>query len=148
MKHFKERITQKLKQSNFTVASIERNAGLGVSVLRNLLRGKSHNPRIETVIALAKALNCTVDDLLAETDTSEKAFILPSFIEKNSFEEKINYSLLGKCVSLIESITSDKTPLNYLDFLKLLSEVYFFSLGKKEEIPDRAFALWALEKKK
>ena len=52
------------KQQELTIDRVSKLADLPVSTISNILGGKVSDVRASTLVALAKALNCSVDDLL------------------------------------------------------------------------------------
>ncbi len=57
------------KQKGFTSERLSNESGVPIGTLNKILNGQTKNPAYETVVALAKALNCSVDDF---NDTSNK----------------------------------------------------------------------------
>jgi len=60
------RIKKKLVEHNISASALERKAGIRPSTLQNILLGRSKNPSIEVLQAVALALSCTVSELLGE----------------------------------------------------------------------------------
>jgi transcriptional regulator with XRE-family HTH domain len=56
-------IYRRMRQANLTQKALATRAGVGSSYVRDLLRGKSLNPRYEHLSAIAKALGCSIEDL-------------------------------------------------------------------------------------
>lgn len=50
-------------RAGLTQAELARRAGVPQSVVSDLENGKTLYPRLDTAMALAKALGCTIDDL-------------------------------------------------------------------------------------
>ena len=50
-------------------------SGVSQAVISDIERGKISSPRFDTIIRLASALNCTVEELLALADDIETAKI-------------------------------------------------------------------------
>ena len=64
-KNIKYAILSRLKSLNLSIAGLERKAGLKINVARNIIAGYSKKPSAETLHAIAKALGCSVDNLLS-----------------------------------------------------------------------------------
>lgn len=60
------RIDEYLAKHNISAAELSRAAGLGDEGLRNILRGTSQSPRIDTVRAIARAMGITIAELIGE----------------------------------------------------------------------------------
>ena len=58
-----------ISDNNTSVAAVARKAGLDPSIIRNCIRGQVI-PSQDNLKRIAEALDCTVDDLMKEYDTS------------------------------------------------------------------------------
>src|SRR5665213_3228326 len=58
-------LKQRLAETGMTALAASLKAGLGKGVVSDILSGKSANPGIETLRAVARALDCGVADLIA-----------------------------------------------------------------------------------
>jgi transcriptional regulator with XRE-family HTH domain len=58
------RVRERADKLNMTLAAVARAAGIKPQNLNRLLAGERPDPRASTLIALASALRCRVDDLL------------------------------------------------------------------------------------
>jgi phosphopantothenoylcysteine decarboxylase / phosphopantothenate---cysteine ligase len=63
-------IKRHLASANLSAAAASAKAGLGKGVVGDILSGKSANPGIETLAAIARALDCELTDLIAGTRAS------------------------------------------------------------------------------
>lgn len=61
------RIRHEIEARGWTVRELERQAGLKENGVLSILKGRSLNPRIDTIQKIALAFDCTVGDLLGET---------------------------------------------------------------------------------
>lgn len=61
---FKNRVEAEMKSKGFTENSLAKAAGMGSSSVRNILQNKDQNPRIDTILKIANALNVSVNYLL------------------------------------------------------------------------------------
>ena len=62
-----QKIQNYITTHKLSVAGFERDAGLKTNVVRNILRGQSKRPTGETLQAIARMMECTVQDLLNKT---------------------------------------------------------------------------------
>jgi transcriptional regulator with XRE-family HTH domain len=61
----KDRLLELRKAAGLTQQALAFKAGLSISVVVHIERGRIPDPRVSTVRAIAGALGCKVDDLLA-----------------------------------------------------------------------------------
>jgi transcriptional regulator with XRE-family HTH domain len=59
-------LKKKLLEHNISASALEKKAGIRPSSLQNIIQGRSKNPSIEILQLTARALNCTVSELLGE----------------------------------------------------------------------------------
>lgn len=64
-----ERINELRKQNGFTIEELSEKSNVPVSTLKKICAGTTTNPALETVKAIASALNCS----LSEFDDTKKA---------------------------------------------------------------------------
>lgn len=143
-------IKQKMLQESLSAYSLERRAGLKSNAVHNILSGRSKNPSISIVQAVAKALNCTVSELIGEEQiysdnlisANTKTPVIPSKLFQN---HKLYTKSLSHFSALLNKETlwlSRETVMNYVD------EIYLYSLKKGGDKVDAHFAAWLLEKAK
>lgn len=143
-------IKQKMLQESLSAYSLERRAGLKSNAVHNILSGRSKNPSISIVQAVAKALNCTVSELIGEEQMHSNNLIdsktKTSLISPELFQ---NHKLYIKSLFHFSSLLNKEalwlakeTVMNYID------EIYLYSLKKGEDKIDAHFADWLLEKAK
>ena len=124
-----------LTTHKLSVAGFERDAGLKTNVARNILRGQSKRPTGETLQAIAKAMGCTVQDLLnGKTEPDSSSILLE------------NPELLMKALESTLKIASEKKyTLKIKQALLIAEQVYGFSLKKNPPIVDESFVEWLFE---
>lgn len=134
-----QKIKSKMTEQRFTVASLEREAGLKVHAVRNILLGKSKNPSADTLKAISNVLGCTVDDLLnTENETSQA----PNKKHDAAIEIR-NPDLFRNVVQGILEVFKEhkKTP-TYKDLSFMVLEVYQYSVENNNEEADKSFMTW------
>lgn len=67
-----QQIMIRMKAKNLTIPTLEKKAGLTNHSVRNIVRGRSLKPNAETLNGIARALGCTVEDLLEREMPQEK----------------------------------------------------------------------------
>ncbi len=61
-------IEQKRTEKGMSQIALSRLSGVKQSVISDIENGKTRNPGIETVLSLAKALGCSLNDLVRNDD--------------------------------------------------------------------------------
>ena len=61
-------IEQKRTEKGMSQVALSRLSGVKQSVISDIENGKTRNPGIETVLSLAKALGCSLNDLVRNDD--------------------------------------------------------------------------------
>jgi transcriptional regulator with XRE-family HTH domain len=63
----RDELRRRMEANEFNQKSLARAAQLNETAVRDILKGRSKNPRVDTLQAIAKVLGCTVNDLIGET---------------------------------------------------------------------------------
>lgn len=139
----KDRLLQKMEMANINARDLERKAGLSLTAVSNILNGRSKNPTIETIAAIAQTLDCSIDELVHE--------ITPGISRSQPLEKEKshewNFFLLKETISYIEEYLKAKNyPLSFEEGMLLTKEIYTYSLGKPSKALDKQFAEWLINK--
>lgn len=133
-------IKKKMEELHLTAYAVEKRTGIKKSTIYNILLGRVKSPSIDTIYAIAQALDCSVSDLIGEDA------IHPLFTE-DSTGYILNWGLyvdtLAK-VGILLGKTNIKT--NKHRIYELIEEVYQYSLRTKKQSMDTDFAEWAVHK--
>jgi transcriptional regulator with XRE-family HTH domain len=138
------RMRKKMQEEGLSAYALEKRAGLKPSVVHNILQGRSKNPAISTLHSVAKALNCTVSDLIGEEAPSlslpqQDSVSSPIFIHNNE--------LYINCLAYLCSfLKKRKIFLDRDQVLNYVNEIYAFSLKKGSNRVDAHFVEWIVEK--
>jgi len=145
------KIKKKISEHDSSVHALEKRAGLKPSAIQNIIYGRSKNPSITLIKAIAQALECNIEDLVdTETlnhrrpeDNSQKQ------ININLPKTKIwNQDLYLKCFNTVHSILKDHRIIAEKNkILDIVDEIYSYSLHSDKGEPDIYFANWLIEKK-
>ena len=65
-------LRRRMVAGGFNQKSLARHAGLNETAVRDILKGRSRSPRIDTLEALSRALSCTVQELTGHGDAPER----------------------------------------------------------------------------
>lgn len=133
-------LKNKMNALGITIPDLERKASLKTNAVRNITLGRSKNPNIETLKALAKALECTLEDLMASEHPDNH---IMSGISKNRIEDAALYTQVVDQV-LKEYYKKDIAP-TIPRLNSVVLEVYFYFHSKKKDI-DPDFIEWIVEK--
>lgn len=138
-----EKINTYLEETGLSVAAFERQAGLKMNVIRNIIKGQSRRPTAETLQAVATAMGCTVADLLGVKASQEFHRKIPS---DNSPAIQSKEMLATAFQTVMNSIEEVENQPTLRQTLTLVEEVYLYSLKKEPPSVDKDFVKWLIEK--
>ncbi|BCI60773.1 helix-turn-helix domain-containing protein [Solibaculum mannosilyticum] len=115
-----KKISQLRKASRMTIEELAFESGIPISTVQKISSGITKNPGIETMAALAEALNCSLDDLVDFPYKNGLLFRHQEHVEKY---QSLSESAQDRVDSYIEYLWND--PLNRRD-------VEPISTGKKK----------------
>jgi transcriptional regulator with XRE-family HTH domain len=137
-------IRERLDEKNIAVQAFERKAGLNLNAVQNILSGRSQNPGISTLISIANAFDCTVDELLGGKNGKEN--------KEEQEAKKIMFSnrmLLTEIFGYLkDNLVSEDAERSSLDVYEAIQEIYLFSEKNNKGSMDERFAKWWLERAK
>lgn len=130
MKSIKDQLSSKLQQEGLLVGTAEKKAGLAVGTISKIVQGKSKNPAIQTLLPLAKLLNCNIEELLSD-ETFVAQISLASVSDKKAVQRPMDIELFLKVIASLSKIQSkSKSKLSPKQFLEIAIEAYFVLHGK------------------
>ena len=104
LENFVEILTKRMKEKGYSGRQLAMEAGLNPSAVRDILNRKSHDPGISKIVALADALECSVDTLVRDAppispiDQARLTAALQSF-DKALNGREIDREIWGQCIS-------------------------------------------------
>jgi transcriptional regulator with XRE-family HTH domain len=126
--------------SNITIPALERKAGVKTNAVRNILTGRSKNPNIDTLKAIARALECSLEELIASEQT-EGNLISETRLAK--VEDTTLY------VQIVDNVLKEYNKKNIAPTISKLNivvlEIYSYLHSKKKAI-DVDFIEWMVER--
>lgn len=139
-------IKGKLTQEGLSAYSLEKRARLRPNAIHNILSGRSKKPSINIIQAIAKALNCTVSELIGEQPKILSHLQIDD--EKFDFDIVENRELYIKCLSYFSSLLNkQKLWLSKTQILDYVDELYLYSFKKSAtKKVDTHFAQWLVDK--
>lgn len=126
-------IRQHLAERNMTVSELERRTGLKHAII-NILHGRSKNPTIRVAQAIAKELNCRVEDLFASNPSNPLS------------NEPWNGDLYAEVVAGILARTVHK-QISYHLARQWIEEIYQYVLKSPTKQLDEYFLDWFVDQK-
>jgi transcriptional regulator with XRE-family HTH domain len=139
--HLQEQIRTRMEAQDLTIYALEKKAGIKRSAARNILQGLSKKPGGEVLLAIAKALDCRIEDLLGEDH--EKATITKTSTPKANYQW--NEKLCLDSVKAVAKQLGDR-ELNFEQVLAIIKEVYRYSIKKNSDKADIDFVNWLVNK--
>ncbi len=128
----------KMDALGISISELEKKAGLKTNAVRNIVTGRSKNPNISTLKALANILECDFTDLLGESDNSDSVASVTAKIQ-----DPILYTKIVELV-LKEFYKKDRAP-TISQLNTIVSEVYTYFYTKRKHI-DVDFIEWIINK--
>lgn len=145
----KENLTKILKETNLTVPELERRAGIKPYSLRNIVQGKSTNPSVEIVFAIARELGYTVEELLSSsvsqknnksgTKNNEHSISIFNHI-------KLDKNLLSEIHDFLFNNFQNLNEISFYQYISGLSDIYQYCFEQNNKLFDIRFANWWLKK--
>lgn len=132
-------IKRLIDEQRLSVMGLEKKAGLKTNAVRNILSGHTKKPSAETVLAISKALGCSISQIIGELQ--EEKHVLEDVIFQNEvlFRSTVLFFLdFYKERDLIPTSSA---------FLDALHNIYKYLNDHNNGEFDAMFAQWFLTKK-
>lgn len=137
----RQQIEFRMRVKNLSVAQLERLAGLKIHAVRNILKGRIKKPNAENLMAIAAVLDCSLVDLLDNSNSRVK-----NFKGKKLPLSTNDLKLLQECLQAVfEFIKSNELTISVEDFLECSSKVYEYSVFEEPREVDSRFLRWILK---
>lgn len=130
------RIKKKLVEHHLSASALERKAGIRPSTLQNILQGRSKNPSIEVLQAVAFALSCTVSELLGEN------YALPEPLVKT--EKWVPEIYANATHAVWEACKKRQFEISKKIFFQAIEQVYAYCIQYGRATVDKDFADWVV----
>lgn len=145
IKHLQIQLKSQLLKSNLTIREVERRAGLNRSALGNILQGKSKNPTLHTLYAIAEALGCSLSDLIESPESEEGISTQAPSKVKVVFP-----TLVPLLHEIIDVVATDFRNIDYdpnlEQFWLCVRKVYIHAFEEKSHNVDHKYAEWLVDK--
>lgn len=135
-----------MDERKLTIAALERKAGLKLDAVRNIILGRTRNPNVQVLQAIARVFNCSIEELTS-FETFQENIVNPL---QNAYTKELKFDnpeLLLDAVKVIVQVLDEKNlSLTLTKVLLLIQEVYHFSSKKNINIADPEFVEWIIER--
>ena len=130
-----------MKALGLNVKNLERKANLKVNAVKNILLGRSQNPNVYTVVAIANALNCNLYELLGEQPPESAE--TPLMLDPNHRIDQPN--LMRQCINAVLTFIETRARSITVTQLMLIADhIYRYSLQTSAKTMDERFAEWIM----
>ncbi len=137
----RHRLKSKVSAMGLSVHALEKRAGVKYSAVQNIIYGRSKKPSAETLYAVARVLNCTIDDLLGNSNDSSKN--ADQSVASSPFLSK----LYIESTKVAADILADShQSISYSKAVTFIDEIYHYSVNNKLTSVDANFARWLFNK--
>ncbi len=144
-------IFERMRARKLTITALEKKAGLKPQAVRNILHGHIKKPAADTLQAIAKALDCTIIDIMEMSPSTTEALIHQDdekTAEQSTKEEiLIVYpKIIAESSQLVSKYLEDhnyNAALNH--YFEIIKQIYLYTTKKENKEIDPAFVEWLLE---
>ena len=137
-------IKKHLQKKNISVTELERRAGLKHAVI-NIMHGRSKNPSAKITFAIAKELDCSVEDLFTDEEifTPVKVSQIPAYKTDNA--PIWDAQVLTDCVSIINQKISQQNINPNLDLvLSWVRQAFCYAKSEPSNQVEERFIDWLI----
>lgn len=142
----KEKIIERMEAKNFSIAELERRAGLSIHSVRNILKGRIKKPSAHSLQAIAEALECSIIDLMNASSAIEAGF--PQDVDRRIKKRPpLDYPelMLACSEKIMEKVTEKNTKVSIDEYFEVVKKVYLYSSREEPRHVDVRFAEWLIE---
>lgn len=151
MQSLSTKIKERIHEQGLSTYALEKRAGLKPSAVQNILYGRSKNPSITIIQAIAQALGCRITDLIddetrAPSLTKKENSPFPSLQrgeERGDWDQNLYLQCFQEVNTLLEQ---ERLNLSRDKILEIVEEIYSYSQGNSLKEPDKYFSKWLIDK--
>ena len=132
-----------MKALKFSAPKLSDRSGVPLPSIKSILNGKSQDPRISTLTALADALNCSVTDLIGgKTSEEAQPFADHEYRDRifRAVIEMVDQVAVDKGIRLQDNHAMRKSCIE-----RLFTYSYHTLKDKDEIMIDRVYAEWVFD---
>ena len=144
----KEKIIDYMKEKKLSIAALERQAGLSIHSIRNILKGRIKNPSVHSLQAIAETLGCSLDDLIQKSlsRNGEVGQVIKLIVKSKNGVTLDDIELMKECSQTILALMKEESEaLSIDDYLNILKNVYYYSASEKNRKVDQKFSKWFID---
>ena len=141
----KEKIIDYMKERKLSIAALERQAGLSIHSIRNILKGRIKKPSAQSLQIIAETLECSLADLVQKSPykNEEMGKVIRPLVKKENCMILDDNELMRECSQMIITLVKDEgKSLSIDDYLNILKNVYSYSASEKIRKVDHKFSKW------
>lgn len=143
--NIQEQIQERMKEKNLTQTELSRKAGLSPNGIRHILSGDSANPGIETLHAISRLLDCTVDELIGKPK-SQTYMSTVMELNKAKTAHPWKADLYQSCLNEVQEHIKVK---NYQPTMEqvafFVKEAYIYAMEGNSNKADLRFTKWIVD---
>jgi len=144
MNAIQQQIKMRMAEKRLSTNELEKQAGLKSSAVGNIIYGRSKNPGIETIQNIARALNCSVSELIEEELSSDANLRNNPVTEIENFPW--NSSLYLDCLNVVSNLLKNTNrSIDKNVILNYIEEAYKYSISSEKGKADPHFAKWLIK---
>ena len=120
----KEKIREKMKDKKLSISALEKNEGLPIHSIRNILKGNVQNPPAESLFAIEEGLEHPLLDFigLSSSNPDHKNNIMN---KKNNYFDYSNFTV--SCANDVASLLKERAlTLSCKDYFGIIKTLYFY----------------------
>lgn len=129
-----ELLKKKISTKNISISQLEKAAQLKTNAVRNIISGASKNPSAQTLLSIANALGCSIEELLddREKPIKETNVLIDAFL----MEKIVNH--------ILNILKNQKKCIPFNVFNDILEKSYLYSIRKNKSM-DTVFIEWLID---
>jgi len=138
-------LKQLMEEHKISLSDFSRKIGIGYPTLYQILESKNVHPRVSTLIPILKYFNITLEQLIGEEPLHETH---AAKHKKKQEKEKTLWShdLYLDCTKVVSKLLKKREGnMELPDFIKVVREIYAYSISNKLSLADERFAKWYCE---
>lgn len=132
-----KRLKELMQTHKLTTASLEKKTGLSRNAINNILTGSSANPSVHTLRQIAKALNVSIESMIAD-NISDIGYL----------KKEQHLALADVSKAVLTQIIAKELHLSLDNTLAIIKEVFTYTIKSSPPSVDTRFIDWVTDKYK
>lgn len=125
-----------LKKKNLSIVELEKKSGLKKNAARYILEGKTLNPKTEVLGAIARTLECPIEEFLNRLKSPK--------VKENTW----NYDLFMDSTHVVCSLLKQYTIQTTIEVVaSIIKDVYTYAAFGASQSADKTFTNWLICKR-